>query len=375
MTVCTRFSILCANAKWTRIIWCFNLTFSTLDIKAALLRTSDNITMSSDHSACSPLLQPSVLQVLNFLGPGHYLFASTVSKLWLECYGRVPDCRVPSHDRYHHIESQACSHSHTLHSAIFSSKSRLRLAHAAGIQFDAVRNWKLQRLAGQHADIGTLAVAHQLGLPLSANVVHGCMLSGSVPKLNEQHCWLPHNIARAAAAGGSIEMLKWVHESGCNFDKAICDSAVYGGGHIHVLEFLSAHGFELTADVSTAAVNTGNIKVLQWLREQGCPWNSYLQSHAAGSGSIDMILYLKEQGVAFTDDSMCCAVEAVDLVMCQRLLAEGCSWDKEVINLAVRESHLDILRWLVDSGCPYNADEACMIAAEAGCVDILQYLS
>jgi hypothetical protein len=277
-------------------------------------------TMDSEHSACSVLLEPSILQqVLNFLGPGHYLYASPVSKLWLECYSRVPDCRIPSRDEYHHLESKVCSHSQTLYSAIFSSQSRLRLAHAAGLQFATPRAWRLQRLAGQHADIDTLAVAHQLGLPLSANVVHGCALSGCVSKLewlyDEQHCRLPHNIAHAAAAGGSNDMLKWVQDSGCHFDKTLCQTAVYGG-HLHVLEFLRASGYELDVDTSSAAVCTGNIGVLQWLLEHGCPCDSDLQSQAAGSGSVDMMLYLKEQNLEFTDDTMCCAVEAGDLAMC-----------------------------------------------------------
>jgi hypothetical protein len=46
-----------------------------------------------------------------------------------------------------------------------------------------------------------------------------------------------------------------------------------------------------------------------------------------------------------------------------------------VVNSAARENHLDILRWLIDTGCPHNVHEACMIAAEAGYVDMLQYLS
>ena len=49
-----------------------------------------------------------------------------------------------------------------------------------------------------------------------------------------------------AARGGHLEVLKWLHSTGCPLDYATCYAAAEGG----------------------------HLAVLQWLHSQGCPWGS-----------------------------------------------------------------------------------------------------
>ena len=51
--------------------------------------------------------------------------------------------------------------------------------------------------------------------------------------------------ASRAAWGGNLEVLKWLHNTGCPWDSWTCAAAAYGG----------------------------HLDVLQWAREHGCPWD------------------------------------------------------------------------------------------------------
>jgi hypothetical protein len=104
----------------------------------------------------------------------------------------------------------------TTYSAVFSSPSRLRLAIDNGLRLDDGANWRLHRIAGKSADITTLIVAFELGLPYTDQIMTGVTLSGAVNKLEwlhtEQQRALQDNALHCAAASGSVAMVSWLHK-------------------------------------------------------------------------------------------------------------------------------------------------------------------
>jgi len=49
------------------------------------------------------------------------------------------------------------------------------------------------------------------------------------------------NACDAAAYGGHLECLKYLHENGCPWDKRACASAA-GGGHLECMKYLRENG-------------------------------------------------------------------------------------------------------------------------------------
>jgi hypothetical protein len=126
----------------------------------------------------------TLLHMLNILGPGQHLFISTVSKAWQEVYEGVDCARVTLPLQYsYRLPPHPCFviSAVTSYSAVFTSVSRVILAHKHGLAFN--RNEKLEHVAGLVADVPALRAARELGLALTDRVLIGAALSGSVLKL------------------------------------------------------------------------------------------------------------------------------------------------------------------------------------------------
>jgi hypothetical protein len=116
---------------------------------------------STDHEG-SLLCMPDILQrILSFVGPGHWHFLSTVSTWVREDYRNVDSMQVPAYCTS--TQTVICFAQMTLYSSIFTSASRVKLAHESGLDCKAV---KYEYAAGRHADTTTLAAAHELGMDL-----------------------------------------------------------------------------------------------------------------------------------------------------------------------------------------------------------------
>jgi hypothetical protein len=64
-----------------------------------------------------------------------------------------------------------------------------------------------------------------------------------------------------AAAGGHLDVLKWLKEGSCPWDESTCSSAAFNG----------------------------HLDVLKWLRENECPWDEETCSEAASNGNFEAL--------------------------------------------------------------------------------------
>jgi hypothetical protein len=171
--------------------------------------------------SCSidPLGHPGILQhVLDYVGPGCFLFAALVAKAWWYSYARVPGCQLVGIDSLGNIANVVCSPQTTLSSVVFASPTCVKLAHDCGLQLSTGTS-NLQRIAGRYADTATLRTAHALGLSLiSEDLARGAAVSGELQKLvflAEQHCPFPADITMYAARSGVVEALVYLQQQGC----------------------------------------------------------------------------------------------------------------------------------------------------------------
>ncbi|PNH09155.1 Ankyrin repeat domain-containing protein [Tetrabaena socialis] len=191
------------------------------------------------------------------------------------------------------------------------------------------------------------------------------------------NCWL------RAAAGGHVAVMELLHARGVPIDEKATLKAAEGG-HLPALVWLVERlgpAMALTTDVFAAAAASGRVELLVWLRERGCPWDKMTFATAASCGSEEQIEWLAAQGCPVEDDGLPYAIAAssgeLGILRCLRRV--GCPWSSDGSTFTGAVSLLfdgsgfffdDQLqrsfRWLLDEGCPVNWDDAEEAAAAEG---------
>jgi hypothetical protein len=73
-----------------------------------------------------------------------------------------------------------------------------------------------------------------------------------------------------AALGGHLDILKFLKESNCSWDKDVCSYAALGG-HFEILKWARANNCPWNEYTCTNAALKGHIEILKWARENNCP--------------------------------------------------------------------------------------------------------
>jgi hypothetical protein len=338
-----------------------------------------------NSSSSNPLNHAGILEVVmgNLLGQG--LYVTTISKGWRACYEKLVDSKGPRRSNPH-VHSSTC----TSYAAVFASPARLLWAHDS--------RWKLlicpgrfgpwsqelldrvQRCIGRFADIATLQIAHQRGLPWTPLVARGGALSGDATKLawlcDEQHCPLPDDIVDDAAGGGSVEMLQWLKQKSFAFSRHSTYTAARRPHNIPVLQYLQNEGCEWDNYVCSAAAEAGDLEQLKWLHQHGATLRSSVPGSAACNGMVNILDWWQQQGFEFDCHVMEQAAQYGQLQACKWLHCAGCPWSIRACFTAVDSGYIETLQYLHENGCPW--DDTRMIDAAVNAiysnVNILQYL-
>jgi hypothetical protein len=270
----------------------------------------------SAADSSNPLLEPGILQsMLGFVGP--HLFV--LSKLW-NTYVVVESQQLIEHKEVPDERILTCAKT-TLHSSVFTSTSRVRLAHESGLDYTTQT---CQSAAGSYADVATLGTAHELGMQYTAITMLAagrCSKLLEVQYLHSQGCPWPSGLLEEAAAMGDFELVRWCYEHGCPWDAS--RAAIY-------------------------AAHSSNVELMEWV--------------------------LQQPGTQLCMNAMCVAVWQSSAAMCQYLHTQQCPWSHTSTWHAAYKGDADLVRWLIDNGCPFHARELCMAAAQGGSVEVLYCL-
>ena len=219
----------------------------------------------------------------------------------------------------------------------------------------------------------------------------------------------------AAADGGHLRVLKYLHESGCPWDEWTCSNAAFGG-HLDVLRWCRAFGCPWNVITCQNAAEGGHLDVLKWLRSQDppCPWDWETSYFAEIKGKTEVLAWLRKEGCPYIANSTLQLSEAQlkDHVESERrkgkitadwlltfvgALEEGEKGKRKVLMNALAEcegyghlakgfrletchnaaenGHLDVLKWVrsQDPPCPWD-EETCDYATYHGHLDVLKWL-
>jgi hypothetical protein len=120
----------------------------------------------------------------------------------------------------------------------------------------------------------------------------------------ENQCPTNDHLPAAAAGGGSIEVMEWLHarqDGEVIWDEGCCATAARGG-HIHALQWLRSHGCPWDEFSTSMAALACQFETLKWLRQEGCPWDSMVIYYAATSSKTgsevgrEMLQWAKQHG-------------------------------------------------------------------------------
>jgi hypothetical protein len=354
--------------------------------------------MGASYSACEPpskricavvedaLDDDGILQqVLEFAGPGQWLYLAKVSRKWRDCYAAAVAARRPT---FGCVTYTSCN-------AVFSSTANLQLACKHG--FNVALNDKsqlppvpaglvqmrpshVQSSAGR-AKLDVLQAAFKLGMQCTGSVAYGAVRD--LAKLQwlyyNKKCPLKSMPLRGAAHAGVLEVVKWLIEQGLSPTQGV-SAAVYQG-HLHILDHLHSAGCELQESDCMTAARWSQLQALQWLRARNCPWDIDAVGYAvAAAGSMEILVWLQQQqGAVFTMITMCRAACAGEAALVHWLHANGCPWSEDVLCNAAAGAHSDLFKWLHLNGCPYEQltgkESISWCAAYGGSVECLQYCS
>ena len=113
------------------------------------------------------------------------------------------------------------------------------------------------------------------------------------------------DVCAAAASGGHVDLLKWLHSKGCPWDELTCAHAARGG-YLTMLQWMRSQDppCPWNESVCIYAAQGGHLTTLQWLRSQDppCPWSYHACSFAAESGQLTTLQWLRSQGCVWDKD-------------------------------------------------------------------------
>ena len=189
--------------------------------------------------------------------------------------------------------------------------------------------------------------------------------------LHENGCPWDKSTCERAAIGGHLNVLKYAHENGCPWDEETCRNAAWGG-HLDVLKYAHENGCPWDERTCLWAALRGHLNVLKYAHENGCPWNEWTCGVAARGGHLDVLKYLHENGCPWDETTCREAAEGGYLDVLKYAHEHGCPWDEFTCYCAAMEGHLDVLKYAHKNGCPWD-EETCWQAAEGGHLDVLKY--
>jgi hypothetical protein len=214
-----------------------------------------------------PLSNAGILEhVLAYADPRVWLYLGAVSSLWKHCYEKVV---LEAARRVRQRAAVTEVPRETTYRSVMQSVATLTWAYTSGLTVDAPRVRGLQYAAGRYASLLTLAVAHELGLPMSTKVFAGAVASDRplivkhLSATGTHYCPMAEDIGYQAAQSGNVGLLK----------------------------YLKRRGLELRASLACKAAPAGHLDAMKYLRSEGCSWlqDTQVIGWAAQSGNLEMV--------------------------------------------------------------------------------------
>jgi hypothetical protein len=176
-----------------------------------------------------------------------------------------------------------------------------------------------------------------------------------------------------SAAFSSRATLRWAYNWG--LDLEVKEYIAAKTADLATLAIAIMLGMPLTAELMHSAARFQKFNVLEWLHiDARCSLPQDITHSAAKGGSIVLLQWLAAAGCVFDRRTSYHAALAGHMHVLQFLLKKGCRFDKDCIDAAAERGDLLMVQWLRQQGCPWRKSEVVHLAAESGCVALMDWL-
>ena len=134
-------------------------------------------------------------------------------------------------------------------------------------------------------------------------------------------------LCTSAAKGGQLEVLEWLRENECPWDKNTCEAA--SGGHLEVPMWARENDCPWDENTCKEAACGGHLEVLQWARENGCPWDEETPGAVAQGGQTREALQWARENGCLWDENTCKEAACGGPSRCCSGRENGCPWDED----------------------------------------------
>lgn len=139
-----------------------------------------------------------------------------------------------------------------------------------------------------------------------------------------QYGILNNDICSIASELGQLNVLKWACYYGYYSDESISIDAIRGK-HLHIVEWLVSNSMALHPDLCTEAIEEyGDLELLKYLHENGCDWNEETCIAAASYGYLNILKYLRKNGCPWNNDTAVFATCNGHYALYDWTIANGC---------------------------------------------------
>ena len=140
------------------------------------------------------------------------------------------------------------------------------------------------------------------------------------------------------ARNGRLDMLRFLCDEGCPWDRRTCFEAAYYG-HLECLKYAHENGCPWDEYTCLGAAEEGHLECLKYAHEKGCPWD-----------------LINEDSDDDTDEGICSNAAKNGHLECLKYAHEnGCPWNERICSKAAETGHLECLRYAHENGCPGSA--------------------
>jgi hypothetical protein len=225
-----------------------------------------------------------------------------------------------------------------------------------------------------------------------------------------------YDLAFKAAEYGHLQLLQWACDQKVyisKFDTRVCKYAI-GGGNFQLFHWAFEYGFvwdtDYIVDSAHIATQKGQLNVLKWMHSTGYDFDEYDDDYDEGTvwcdiavefGQYEVLEWFHSIGSQWGDNSIDCAIKFGRLEALEYMLHDGCrgysvgscklaaisgnlealqllrsvdcEWDDTVPAFAAGRGHVHLIEWAINNGCPWS-ERTCLHAAAYGTLETLKWL-
>ncbi|GFH47598.1 hypothetical protein CTEN210_04073 [Chaetoceros tenuissimus] len=279
--------------------------------------------------------------------------------------------------------------------------------------------------AAESGSIEMLEYYHENNCPFDSSAYHDAFENKDKAKviqtlkfLHQHGCRWDEKVCELAAKTDNLCALKFARSKGCPWNPNETVNSAAMSGSIEILEYCLENGCELSADLCTFAMHARDdlkaLETLKWLRQRSCLWNYQTCYQAINHDNYDAFIWARNNGCEMDFKTLSLAMFNTSIPLMEHCLANkdknrleetrdkndtelyksihisrynsssktieklrllrkyDIQWDASVCEMAARSEDLRVLQWLRFYKCPWNAN-ICNIAVRRNNFELLKY--